>query len=142
MRTPTASDEATRKRMTRQRRVDTKPEQKIRGRLHALGYRYRIDFKIAGGRRRADIVFTRKKVAIFIDGCFWHACPQHGSLPKRNSEWWRDKLAANVARDATTDRELASAGWTVVRVWEHEDPESAVRRLEPLLTNAAQGPKE
>ncbi len=80
-------------------------------------------------RRRADIVFGPAKVAVYVDGCFWHSCPEHATVPKNNREWWVEKLAANVARDRDTDRQLREAGWEVVRVWEHEDMEVAADRV-------------
>jgi DNA mismatch endonuclease (patch repair protein) len=83
-----------------------------------------------GSRRRADLVFTRARVAVFIDGCFWHGCPAHASAPKSNKEWWAQKLGANVRRDRDTDATLEASGWTVIRVWEHEDPEDAAARIE------------
>ncbi|WP_100365085.1 DNA mismatch endonuclease Vsr [Diaminobutyricimonas aerilata] len=102
---------------------DTKPELAIRRLLHAAGYRYRVDTApIPGMRRRADIVFTRRRIAVFIDGCFWHGCPQHYTAPKTNADFWARKVEANRARDSDTDRTLRAAGWTVLRVWEHESP--------------------
>lgn len=76
-------------------------------------------------RRKADIVFGPAKVAVFVDGCFWHNCPEHGSAPKANAAWWREKLRTNVERDRDTDARLAEAGWTVIRIWEHESPAAA-----------------
>ena len=76
-------------------------------------------------RRRADLVFTGARVAVYVDGCFWHGCPTHGTSPKANKAWWADKIAANRARDVDTDRRLGKAGWTVLRVWEHDDPFAA-----------------
>lgn len=120
---PEASSDAVRQRMQRQARRDTGPEMALRSELHRLGLRYRVNARpLPGFRRRADIIFTRARVAVFVDGCFWHGCPEHASTPKANSEWWRDKIAANVARDRDTDSRLQDAGWSVVRVWEHEDP--------------------
>ena len=116
--------------MQRQGRRDTKPEMAIRRALWARGLRYRVDrAPIPGTRRRADIVFGPAKVAVYVDGCFWHSCPEHATLPKNNREWWRAKLAANVRRDRDTDRQLAEAGWRVVRVWEHEETAVAVERV-------------
>lgn len=101
---------------------DTVPELAVRRLLHAAGLRYRIDFAPLGGRRRADIVFTRKRIAVFIDGCYWHGCPEHATYPKRNSDYWLPKLARNIERDRETDDLLGGAGWTVLRYWEHEAP--------------------
>jgi DNA mismatch endonuclease (patch repair protein) len=85
-------------------------------------------------------VFTRTKVAVFVDGCFWHGCPEHGTLPKSNADWWATKLARNVERDADTDRLLADAGWTVIRVWEHEDPQDAGNRVRRAVLRPIDGP--
>ena len=84
-------------------------------------------------RRTADIVFSRRRVAVFVDGCFWHGCPEHRTYPKANAEWWSAKLERNIERDADTDRRLSEAGWTVVRIWEHESPEGAFFRLKRIL---------
>ncbi|HEX3955779.1 MAG TPA: very short patch repair endonuclease [Trebonia sp.] len=110
------------------RRTDTKPELALRSALHALGYRYRKDFRIDLPQRRVrpDIAFTRRKVAVFIDGCFWHACPEHGSQPKNNEWYWSPKLLRNVERDRAADDALTQAGWTVVRLWEHVPVADAV----------------
>lgn len=117
--------------MQRQRRRDTDPETRLRQELWRRGLRYRVDVApLSGMRRRADIVFTRAKVAVFVDGCFWHRCPDHATVPKSNRAWWRAKLEANVLRDRDTDRRLLETGWTVVRVWEHENPVSAADRIE------------
>jgi len=107
----------------------------LRRALFARGLRYRIDFPlpVPGARRRADVVFTRARVAIFVDGCFWHACPDHGTTPKANAWYWAPKLARNVERDRDTDRRLAEIGWAVVRVWEHDDPEEAAGRIEVVV---------
>ncbi|HEY0937128.1 MAG TPA: very short patch repair endonuclease [Trebonia sp.] len=107
--------------MRSNRRNDTKPELALRGALHALGYRYRKDFRLDLPLRRVrpDIAFTRRKVAVFVDGCFWHVCPEHGSKPRNNEWYWSPKLARNVERDRAADAALAQAGWTVVRLWEH-----------------------
>jgi DNA mismatch endonuclease (patch repair protein) len=124
------TDAATSARMAKQRRRDTKPEVALRRELHRVGLRYFVDkAPLPGMRRRADVVFPRRHVAVYVDGCFWHSCPQHATHPKNNAQWWADKLAANVARDRDTDRRLAEAGWTVVRIWEHEDPVIASERV-------------
>ena len=108
--------------MRANRRTDTKPELALRHALHRLGYRYRKDYRLDldGGRRvRPDIAFTARKVAVFVDGCFWHACPEHGSKPRANEWYWGPKLIKNVERDRINDAALILAGWTVVRLWEH-----------------------
>jgi DNA mismatch endonuclease (patch repair protein) len=118
------------------RKRDTKPEIAIRSSLHRSGLRFRKDFPIradSGRPIRADIVFPRARVAVFVDGCFWHRCPQHGTSPRSNSGYWRPKLDRNVERDREVDRRLTDAGWTVVRVWEHEDPEDAARQIGETL---------
>src|SRR6201996_5561228 len=107
--------------MKANRRTDTKPELALRSALHALGYRYRKDLRLdlPARRVRPDIAFTGRKVAVFIDGCFWHACPEHGSKPKNNEGYWSPKLARNVERDRAADEGLAQAGRPGVRLWEH-----------------------
>lgn len=103
------------------RRTDTKPELALRAALFAMGYRYRKDMRLdlPARRVRPDIAFTSRKVAVFVDGCFWHACPEHGSRPRSNEWYWSPKLEKNVERDRSVDEALAQAGWTVVRLWEH-----------------------
>lgn len=118
-----------------QRTRDTKPEMAIRRLLHASGLRYRVDrAPLRGLRRRADIVFGRAKVAVYIDGCFWHGCPQHGR-PRTvaNPEYWAAKIERNRKRDADTDRRLVEAGWTVVRAWEHEPPGDVAAQVEAVV---------
>ena len=119
--------------MGQQRQRDTKPELALRSELWRRGWRYRVDFKVCGRRRRVDLAFTKQRLAVFVDGCFWHSCPMHGSLPKTNGEWWRAKLDANVVRDRATDADLVDAGWTVIRIWEHEDVTAAANRVEAFL---------
>ena len=127
---PEASSEVVRSRMQRQRRRDTKPEVELRRILHSRGLRYRVDHKpMEGMRRRADLVFTRARVAVFVDGCFWHSCPLHATRPASNAEWWEQKLLAKVQRDRDTDRRLEEAGWTVLRAWEHEPPSEVADRV-------------
>jgi DNA mismatch endonuclease (patch repair protein) len=102
---------------------DTEPERKLRSALHKQGLRFRVHVRpLTGVRREADIVFPKARVAIFVDGCFWHGCPEHASWPKANADWWREKIEANRRRDSDTDRRLHEAGWMVVRMWTHEDP--------------------
>ena len=120
---PWSSSPAVRSVMRANRRRDTEPELKVRRIVHSLGLRYRVDARpLAGLNRRADLVFSRSKVAVFIDGCFWHGCPEHGTEARLNADYWRLKIQRNKARDADTDRLLAEAGWAVIRVWEHQDP--------------------
>jgi DNA mismatch endonuclease (patch repair protein) len=119
--------------MQRTKRRDTPAEVALRTLLHRRGFRYRIDYALPGLRRRADLVFSRDRLAVFVDGCFWHACPEHATWPKQNAEWWREKILGNAARDRDTDRRLTEIGWTVVRVWEHERPDEAADRVEAQL---------
>jgi DNA mismatch endonuclease (patch repair protein) len=117
-----------------QRRADTNPELRLRKRLHAKGLRYRVGVKVPGNRRRTiDIAFTKARVAIFVDGCFWHACPVHSVPVKNNSTWWAQKLQSNVTRDRSTDEMLRAQGWEVVRIWEHEDTLSAADLVEKTV---------
>lgn len=117
-------------RMRAQREHDTAIERSIRRLLWNRGFRYRVHYRIIRGlRREADIAFVGKKVAVFIDGCFWHGCEEHRSIPKANREWWMEKIATNRARDRDTDRRLADLGWSVVRVWEHESPSDAAEKI-------------
>ena len=113
------------------RRRDTSPELAIRSALHSAGYRYRVDFRIDlnGARVRPDIVFTRRRISVFIDGCFWHCCPDHGRQPSTNEAYWTPKLRGNAERDLRNTAALTHAGWTVIRIWEHESIEDAVSRI-------------
>jgi len=123
--------------MAKVARRDTRPELELRRELHARGMRYRIDIAPDPGLRgRADILFRSARVAVYVDGCFWHSCPAHGVLPKGNRDWWRAKLKATVLRDRTTETALRHLGWTVVRVWEHEEPVSAADRVETAIRRA------
>jgi DNA mismatch endonuclease (patch repair protein) len=126
-----ASTLGVRSRMQMQRTRDTEPEMAVRRLLHAMGLRYRVDQEpIPGLRRRADIVFGPAKVAAYIDGCFWHGCPEHGRpVTKANAEYWSAKMERNRARDADTDDRLIGAGWAVVRAWSHEDPADVAARI-------------
>ena len=121
--------------MRANRRKDTKPELALRRALHAQGYRYRKDYRLelAETRVRPDIAFTARRVAVFVDGCFWHCCPEHGSQPANNTWYWEPKLARNVERDRAADAALAAAGWSVVRIWEHESLEAAVAAVVTVL---------
>ncbi len=125
--------------MRANRRSDTKPELALRRALHKQGYRYRKDFRIdlAGARVRPDIAFTARRVAVFVDGCFWHCCPEHGTKPAANTWYWGPKLARNVERDRAADAALAAAGWNVVRIWEHESLDGAVGAVVAALAKTA-----
>jgi DNA (cytosine-5)-methyltransferase 1 len=132
-RTPPASSEQIRLRMTTTKRRDTGPEIALRSELHRLGLRYRVDHKIKGTRRRVDIAFPKDRVAIYVDGCFWHGCPLHRTLPKKNREWWGTKLESNTQRDRDTDASLRATGWEVLRFWEHDDPAASAAKVHELL---------
>jgi len=127
-------------RMSRQPSKDTEVELAVRRRLHAAGLRYRVEFPVPGmPRRRLDVAFPKAKVAVLIDGCFWHGCPEHATRPKANAAWWRDKLDRNMARDRETTDHLTALGWTVLRFWEHEAPEDvAVRVAETVRQRRAE----
>jgi len=118
-------------RMARQKKSGTRPELRLRSELHSRGLRFRVNRRQLPGT--PDIVFGPTKVVVFVDGCFWHSCPDHGVLPKNNREWWRSKLEANRDRDGRKDRELEELGWLVVHVWEHEEVDSAADRIESLV---------
>ncbi len=109
--------------MRANKRRDTGPEMRVRSLLHRAGLRYRVDYKVGAGRSapRPDIAFTSQRVAVFIDGCFWHRCPEHSTLPKANRDFWEAKLARNVERDRENDSALDALGWRVLRFWEHEN---------------------
>lgn len=118
------------KRLAKVRQAGTSAEMRLRRVLHSRGLRYRVGVTlIRRPRRVVDIVFRPKKVAVFVDGCFWHGCPEHGTSSKSNADFWREKIETNKRRDADTDRRLLEAGWTVIRVWEHEDPELAADQI-------------
>ncbi len=126
--------------MSRQRSRDTEVELALRRVLHASGLRYRVHRRpVKGVRREADIVFGPARVAVFVDGCFWHGCPEHATWPRNNAEFWRRKIEGNRARDLDTDTRLAEAGWASVRVWEHEDPAEAAARIAALVTSRRRG---
>ena len=110
--------------MRANRRRDTKPELALRSELHRRGHRFRVDLPVQAGSRRVrpDLVFTRARVAVFIDGCFWHRCPEHGTMPKSNADYWKAKLDANVERDRTNTTALEGANWIVLRIWAHVPP--------------------
>lgn len=125
-----ATSSAVRKVMQGNRRRDTSPELAIRRAVHAQGLRYRVDSRpLRTVRRTADLVFSRVRVAVFVDGCFWHGCPDHYRLPASNTEYWSAKIERNRTRDRAFDDLLKAAGWTPIRVWEHEALETSVERI-------------
>lgn len=120
--------------MARTGRRDTKPEIELRRLLHARGLRFRVDRPVLSNRRRrADIVFGPARVVVFVDGCFWHGCPDHATWPTNNAEFWMEKIEANRARDRDTNSQLREAGWHVERVWEHEVLEEAANRIDAAV---------
>lgn len=121
-------------RMSLQATRDTRPEMELRRALFARGLRYRVHRRpLANLRREADLVFAGARVAVFVDGCFWHSCPQHGTSPRSNSSFWAEKLERNQIRDVDTTAQLSDSGWTVIRVWEHESPVHAADRIEAAV---------
>jgi DNA mismatch endonuclease, patch repair protein len=118
-------------------RSESEVERELRSRLHRSGLRFRKHASpVPGLRCKADVVFTRKRIAVFLDGCFWHRCPLHGSEPKANGKWWKTKLDANVARDRRNDAALAAAGWQVLRFWAHEPLDAIVSRISAAIRGA------
>lgn len=118
-------------------RSESEMERDLRSRLHRLGFRFRRHSSpLQGLRCRPDVVFTRKRVAVFVDGCFWHRCPVHGSEPKANGKWWKTKLDANVARDRRNDTALEAAGWQVLRLWAHEPIDAMVAQISAAVAEA------
>ena len=135
-----ASSPATRKSMQGNRSRDTKPELAVRSAVHRRGIRFRVAARPQRELpRTADLVLRKSRVAVFVDGCYWHGCPEHHTQPATNSEYWADKIAGNVARDAETTEYLQQAGWTVLRFWEHEDPEAVADRVQQTVRAALQG---
>ncbi|MEU7479145.1 very short patch repair endonuclease [Lentzea sp. NPDC042327] len=123
-----------RARMSKQKSRDTQIEIELRRALFAAGLRYRVHRRpLKSVRREADIVFTGAKVAVFVDGCFWHGCPEHATWPRNNAEFWRTKIETNRRRDLDTDAKLTDAGWLAVRVWEHEDAAAAAARVHEVV---------
>lgn len=122
--------EAITRRMSRQARRDTTPEMAIRSALHVRGCRFRVSYTVPGLQRSTiDVAFPRRRLAVFVDGCFWHGCPEHGTRPKSNAVRWAAKLDANTKRDRRIDAHLRDRGWAVVRIWEHEDVADACARV-------------
>ena len=135
-----ATSPGSRRSMLGNRRRDTRPELAVRKILHGRGMRYRVDFSPLSDRRRADIVFTRVRVAVFIDGCFWHSCPTHASIPKSNQDYWIPKLLRNVERDRETDSFLVAADWQVLRFWEHDQPSLVADAIWTEVQSARRSP--
>jgi DNA mismatch endonuclease (patch repair protein) len=121
--------------MRRNPRRDTVPERAVRSELHRRGLRFRKDLplRVPGRVVRPDVVFTRARLAVFVDGCFWHRCPKHGNVPRANGDYWRPKLERNVARDRAVDAALGEVGWRVLRAWEHEPPSTVADRVLAVL---------
>jgi len=136
---PPPSSESALARMKAAKPRDTAPEKALRSVLHRKGLRFRVDERpIKSLNRRADIVFRSVKVAVFVDGCFWHGCPIHGTQAKANAEYWAWKIKQNQERDLDTTRRLKAAGWIVIRVWEHEDPEEASQKIHDVVLERKQ----
>ena len=124
------TDRSTSRRMSLQKVTNTTPEVDLCREIRKLGLGYRVELPLPGmPRRRCDIGFRRARAAVFVDGCFWHSCPVHATVPVRNCDWWKEKLATNVARDRDTDSRLTAAGWISIRVWEHDDMAAAAQRI-------------
>lgn len=133
---PQSTSAAVTARMTGNKSSDTKPEVVFRSLLHRRGYRFKKNLRIETGSRRCrpDVVFPKEQVAVFIDGCFWHACPEHGRIPTgKNGEYWRTKFSRNEERDRLDSAELQKIGWKVLRFWEHEDPDQAALKTIEVL---------
>ena len=128
-----------RRRMSVTRGRDTAPELAVRRLLHARGWRYRVNFRpLLELRRTVDVAFTKRRLAVMIDGCFWHGCPEHGRREFRsNVEYWPSKIASNVARDTDTNSRLEALGWIVLRYWEHEDPAKVASRITSVVRGHA-----
>lgn len=124
------------------RSTDTRPEASLRSAVHRLGLRFRKNARPAEGLPRVDLLFTRVRLAVFVDGCFWHRCPDHGVSPRTNSDYWAAKLDRNVERDRRNDRELTRCGWAVLRIWEHEDIDEAARKVAAAYVELCSGGDE
>ena|ERR1700750_1614866 len=134
---PAPSSHCARQTMRANRRANTSPERALRSELHRLGLRFRKDHRLRLERAsvRPDVVFTRARVAVFVDGCFWHRCPDHGQMPKANRSYWQPKLERNVERDRANDAALEESGWRVLRFYEHVDVGEAAR----IVRNTVKG---
>nr|WP_238545282.1 MULTISPECIES: very short patch repair endonuclease [Streptomyces] len=139
MASPLPSSPAVTARMSLQPGRDTSQELAVRRILHRAGLRYRIHIPVPGlPRRSIDIAFTRQKVAVLLDGCFWHGCPSHATSPKKHADWWRAKLERNVLRDRETTEHLSALGWAVLRFWEHEVPDAVAARVRDVVATRRQ----
>jgi DNA mismatch endonuclease (patch repair protein) len=129
---PEPTDAATSKRMRANTRRDSAPELALRSELHRRGLRFRVDYPVRTERRliRPDVTFTKQRIAVFVDGCFWHRCPEHGTQPRVNAAYWTPKLDRNVERDLQVNAALAREGWIVMRYWEHDEPSSVAQQVE------------
>ena len=133
-----ASSPAARAVMVANRGRDTSLEMAVRSRVHARGLRYRVDHRPLGQlRRTADLLFTRRRVAVLLDGCFWHGCPEHHRAPRSNAAFWASKIERNIERDRDTDHQWRQAGWTVLRYWEHQDPDDIADDIAAHVRSAA-----
>ncbi|MEU0391298.1 very short patch repair endonuclease [Streptomyces sp. NPDC006208] len=138
---PTASSPAVAARMSRQVSRDTAQELAVRRLLHSSGLRYRLHVAVPGMPRRSmDLAFRKLRIAVFLDGCFWHGCPDHATSPRANAEWWRSKLDRNMARDRETTEHLLSEDWTVLRFWEHEPAEVVASRISAAVASKRRSP--
>ena len=129
-----ATSDATRRSMQGNRGRDTGPELAVRSAVHSRGLRYRVNTRpLPELRRTADLVFSRPRVAVFVDGCWWHGCEEHYSAPRANADYWHRKVESNRRRDADTNSRLQEAGWIVLRFWEHDDPEQVATQVEEVV---------
>jgi DNA mismatch endonuclease (patch repair protein) len=121
--------------MRANRKRDTRPELGLRSQLHRLGYRFRVNFGVRVQNKlvRPDIVFTKARIAVFVDGCYWHSCSKHGTTPRLNTDYWGPKLERNVSRDREVNGLLTSSGWRVIRIWEHLAVDDAIAQVEGVL---------
>ena len=134
------SSDAARNRMKAVRRQGTLPERALWEALESLGLEFERNVKPEPNlRREADVLFRQERVAVFVDGCFWHGCPIHGTTAKTNARFWKEKIERNKKRDEDTNRRLRDEGWTVVRVWEHVDPKVAAKRIRDVLAEKRKG---
>jgi DNA mismatch endonuclease (patch repair protein) len=136
-----SSSEAASKRMRANRRRDTGPELRVRKELYRRGLRFRVDLPLLQTRRRADVAFPRARIAVFLDGCYWHGCPLQGTSAAANADFGRQKIGTNQARDRDTDALLAAAGWTSLRFWEHEDSIEVANATETQVRGCAVTPR-